>query len=237
MRPITIRIKKRKLQALKMLTVGVALLLVVMMLDSRVRPMIQTMAAYQAQLLATRAINDAVMNVISEEEVVYNTIIDIAHGNDGDVASISTDMITMNRLKAQITNKVTDYLMQNPKDTLYIPAGTLLGSDLLSGRGPDVEIKVLPVGSVHSEIYNNFSAAGINQTLHQIMLSIEADISAVMPFYTVKTKVHTNICIAETIIVGKVPASYTDINGDMSDLLDQFNNYQSDLTPDGISAS
>lgn len=232
MKPITVHVSRKKLRAVKLLIVGMFLILSVFLLDSRVRPLITTISTYQAKLMATKSINDAVIQVISEEDVVYNNIISITQNEVGEVASISTDMITMNRLKSEITNKVSDKLIENSTRGIYIPIGTIVGGQLFSGRGPKVEFKILPAGFVHTEIYNSFQSAGINQTLHQIMLSVDATVSAVMPIYTVTTEVNTNICIAETIIVGKVPSSYTDINGDQSDELGLYNDYQAEPAPE-----
>lgn len=232
MRPITIRVKKKKLRAVKMILIGCIIIGLVFAVDHRVRPLIQLMAGYQAQLLVTRNINEAVMDVINEEDVVYNTIVSVSKGSDGQVSSISTDMVTMNRLKAEITNQVSEHLEENLTQTISIPVGTLIGGALLSGRGPELEFKVLPSGYVQTSIYNDFQSAGINQTLHRVMLSVRVTVSAIMPLYTVTKDVETNLSIAETMIVGQVPSSYTDINGDMSTLLDQYNNYHSDEIPE-----
>lgn len=229
MRQITIHVKKRKLRALKMMVLGIFMIVLVMTIDHRVRPLVETMSAYQAQLIATRNINEAVMEVISEEDVVYNTIVSQTYTPDGQVSSISTDMITVNRLKAEISNRISDYLERETTQRVQIPIGTLVGGQIFSGRGPKVEFRVQPVGYVHTEIYNEFLSAGINQTLHRLMLSVKVTMTAVVPLYTVTTDVNTNLSIAETMIVGNVPSAYTDINGDMSDLLDQLNNYEANM--------
>ncbi|MEM1484076.1 sporulation protein YunB [Oscillospiraceae bacterium PP1C4] len=236
MKGITIRISKKKLRALKMLFSGVAIIVCILALDSRIRPVMTTLSTYQAKLAATKSINDAVIDVISQEDVVYNNIISLTKGETGEVSSISTDMITINRLKAEITNKVSDRLKQDASRSIYIPLGTILGGQFLSGRGPKVEFKVLPAGYVKTEIYNSFQSAGINQTLHQIMLSVNATVSAVAPVYTITTDVNTNICITETIIVGKVPNAFTDINGDKADPIGLYNDYAAHLVdPDTTS--
>lgn len=225
LRSVQLRSKKKKRRALKMIVIGVLIVELLLFADGRVRPIITTIATYQAQLMATRSVNDAVIEVIAEEDVVYNSIVGITMDNSGEIASISTDMISLNRLKALITNKVSEYLERDGMDTVDIPVGTLLGGQFLSGRGPDVDFRVIPAGYVHTEIYNRFQSAGINQTLHQIMLSVQVNVTAVLPLYTVDTSIETNICIAETVIVGKVPAAYTDINGDNSDVIGLYNDY------------
>lgn len=225
MKPVTIRIKKKKLRQFKIIAFVMAIVVGVFWLDSRIRPIICMITTNQAKLSATRSINNAVIHVISEEDVVYNSIVNIQKDEIGEVSSLETDMIVMNRLKSLITNKVSEQLILDASNTVRVPIGTLLGGQILSGRGPIVEFKVLPVGYVQTETYNNFQSAGINQTLHQIMLKVTASVTAVIPAYTVTTDVTTNLCIAQTIIVGKVPTAFTDINGEKSDLIGQINDY------------
>lgn len=234
MRPITIRVKKKKLRAIKLIALGAVLLAAALAVEERMRPMIETVAAYQSQIVATRNINDAVLDIIKEEDVQYNDMVTIRQGTDGQVASLTTDMVAMNRLKAAITNRVTDYLERETMQIIRIPMGTLLGGAVFSGRGPDVEFRLLPISYVETELYNDFVSAGINQTLHRIMLSVKVRVGAVVPFYTVSTDVNTSLCLAETMIVGKVPSAFTDINGDMSPLINQFSDYQArdgEITP------
>lgn len=229
MRPITIHIKKRKLRAFKIMTLGILLLALALSLEHRMRPMIETVAGYQAQLIATRNINDAVLDVIKAEDVQYNDIVTIRQGTDGQVASLTTDMVSMNRLKANVTNCVSEYLAAETMQTVEIPMGTLLGGSLFSGRGPMVEFKLLPASYVETELYNDFQSAGINQTLHRIMMSVDVRVTAVIPLYSVTTEVHSNVCLAETMIVGKVPSAFTDINGDLSPLINQYSDYHADM--------
>lgn len=225
LRPITIHVKKRKLRACKMIVLGVFILAAALMVEQRMRPMIETVAAYQSQINATRNINNAVLDIIREEDLQYNDIVTIRQGTDGQVASLTTDMVAMNRLKASITNRVTEYLEQETLQTFRIPLGSLLGGSVFSGRGPIVEFKLMPISYVETELYNDFQSAGINQTLHRIMLSVKVRVSAVVPFYTVATDVNTSLCLAETMIVGKVPSAFTDINGDLSPLINQYSDY------------
>ena len=237
-KPIVIRVKKKKLRAIKLVLAGVLAMVLVLVMDSRLRPLITMIASYQAKLSATRSINNAVIEVISKEDVVYNNIISMVQDENGEIASIETDMITVNRLKSEITNQISDQLLEDSDRAVLIPIGTVLGGQLFSGRGPNMEFRILPAGYVHTEIYNNFESAGINQTLHQIMLSVDATVSAVAPVYTTTPDITTNFCIAETVIVGKVPQAFTDINGDKSSLLNMRNDYAAEPpaeSPAGIS--
>jgi hypothetical protein len=50
--------------------------------------------------------------------------------------------------------------------------------------------------------------AGINQTKHQINLEVIVDIDILIPWETESAQVITEVMIADTIIVGKVPETY-----------------------------
>ena len=92
---------------------------------------------------------------------------------------------------------------------LSIPVGTLTGSTLLAGRGPCIRVRMQAVGSADASLRNAFSAAGINQTRHQILLHVDVYTGILLPGFTASTKVSNEIAVAETVIVGSVPETYT----------------------------
>lgn len=63
-------------------------------------------------------------------------------------------------------------------------------------------------GSVEAEIDSEFTAVGINQTLHRIYLNLNCSIGILTPFQTVNKNVSSKVLLTETIIVGEVPATY-----------------------------
>ena len=58
------------------------------------------------------------------------------------------------------------------------------------------------------EFQNNVVTAGINQTKHQINLEVIVDIDILIPWGTESTQVVTELMIADTVVVGKVPGTY-----------------------------
>lgn len=202
-----------------------AVLLALVVLDMQVRPVVKSMAASQARLYAVQVINDAVTEELTREKVSYDSLVKLSHNNEGTITAIESDMLGMNRLKVGITQAVTEKL-QNLGDTnLSIPLGTLFGGQWFSGRGPLVDFRIINVGYPQSEITNRFDSAGINQTRHQVMLNLSIKITAIVPGYTASTEAATNICLAETVIVGVVPGAYTNIEGDNSDTISKINDY------------
>ena len=72
--------------------------------------------------------------------------------------------------------------------------------DLILGRIDQVSARELsiPVGSLT-----------INQTKHRIVLRIDVYVSILLPGYSTVTQVTNEITVAETVIVGEVPGTYT----------------------------
>lgn len=192
----------------------VVVLCVIGVVDLKIRPVIEDMAEYQAHAISERAINQAVSDELKEENLHYDDIVVVRRDDKGMVTSIETDMIGMNGVKSNITSRIAQYLGNIEDNQIRIPLGTFSGSQFFSGLGPELTFKFVPAGYVETKLENRFEAAGINQTRHQIMMKIEANITTILPGYRGETKVETNFCIAETIIVGAIPESFTNVQGD-----------------------
>ena len=76
------------------------------------------------------------------------------------------------------------------------------------GRGPDVPVQIIVLTSSRVEFNNSIVTAGINQTKHQINLEVIVDIDILIPWESQSAEVVTEVMIADTIIVGKVPETY-----------------------------
>jgi hypothetical protein len=87
-----------------------------------------------------------------------------------------------------------------------IPLGTLLGGDLFYGRGPGVTLKLTLSGNISADLKGSFESAGYNQTRHRMMLDISASVYTFLPGMRATADVKTNVLVAETVIVGTVPA-------------------------------
>jgi sporulation protein YunB len=97
---------------------------------------------------------------------------------------------------------------------ITVPLGSITNSKLLSGRGPDIKVKIIPVGSVSTNFSDEFKQAGINQTRHKIYLELETQVRIVVPLGSDIINVSTRVPITETIIVGDVPNSYVNVDNE-----------------------
>ena len=171
------------------------------------RPIIVSLATARVSNAVNRIVVDAVRDAIDSGQVNYDVLIHLEKDETGRVAALESNMAAFNRLRSQIADEILRRLSEVSTSELSIPVGTLTGSTLLAGRGPCVRVRA--VGSADASLRNAFSAAGINQTRHQILLSVDVYTSILLPGFTASTKVSNEIAVAETVIVGSVPETYT----------------------------
>lgn len=175
----------------------------------RLRPLVTRMAVSRVSNIAMHAMNDAINNEISNGNIDYDRLIQLEKDGTGRVTALKTNMVEVNRLKSEITNKVLDQIEVYTTSDINIPLGSVISDNLFSGRGPKIPIRIISVSSAGASMENVFMSAGINQTRHQIVLKLTISIGILLPGYSTTTGVETAMSVAETIIIGEVPENYT----------------------------
>ena len=190
-----VTVSKRRVILFRLFLAFCAVFAVFSVLDNRLRPVITTMAQYQCRVVSVLAMNEAVMEEVDKAP-------------DGTVSAIEINSVEVNRLKTRLTDAVANRLLSVPKQDVRIPLGTLLGWQIMAGRGPDIPLQVVPASFVQSTIVDTLETAGINQTQHRIFIRFTVEMSAILPGYSTSVTVENEVCIAQTLIVGKVPQFY-----------------------------
>ena len=121
--------------------------------------------------------------------------------------------ININKLNSQIALDIQNKLNNNESSKFYIRSGSFTGSKILSGRGPNVEVRMSTIGSVSTNIKSEFEENGINQTLHKIYIDINCNVSLLSPFKDLDESVNMQVLLSETMISGDIPDSYYDLEG------------------------
>lgn len=199
---------KKRIIFFRLLLTFAAALTAFAVLDSRLRPVITTMAQYQCRVVSVLAMNEAVMEELSRIPQEEQLLVTVEKAPDGTVSAIEINSVEVNRLKTRLTNAVANRLLSVPKQDVGIPLGTLLGWQIMAGRGPDIPLQVVPASFVESNIVDSLETAGINQTQHRISIHFTVEMSAILPGYSTEVIVENEVCVAQTLIVGKVPQVY-----------------------------
>jgi len=171
------------------------------------------MAESKATRIATVVINETVNEKLAGDNIGYYDLYKIEKNKDGQISALVSNVIRMNQIKSEITTIIQEKISNIEVQQIGIPLGNLSNNYLLAGRGPKIPIKLIIVGIIEINFRNSFVSAGINQTKHEIVLDAKATITAILPAGRKTAEVVTTIPVAETIIVGNVPTTYTNIEG------------------------
>lgn len=192
--------------------------------EFRLLPILGTIALSEAEDLVTLATSKAITDALAESGTKYEDIVSLARNEAGDILAIETDIVKINLLQVDLSAKVVSNLGFSDI-TIGVPLGNAFSDTVLTGVGPEYKFKVLATTSVYPRLENIFTDAGINQTRHQIMLRLTVPVTVVSPGRMKNNSITVSVCIAETIIVGKVPDAYTTVNNDDRGGLDQMLDY------------
>jgi len=144
-----------------------------------------------------------------EMGVTYPELINLSYDGNGTVTALQTDMVKINLLLSEITQESINALKKLCEQKILIPLGTLIGGPWLSGRGPDVQLRIIPASLIDTSIRGKLTEAGINQTHHELIFTLKLTVKAMIPGYNSETQVTSDVILTDTVIVGTVPSAYT----------------------------
>lgn len=182
-------------------------------LRSRLWPVVLSLAKTQVINTASDLINDAILEQIMEGEIQYDRIVYFEKDLNGRITALKTNMAEVNRLKTETLNLINDEILAQDTEHLGVPLGSLVLPEFLSGKGPQLPVKILAIRNSDAAFRSHFTEAGINQTLQQLSMDVILDVTILVLGQTETFTVSSQMVVAETIIVGDVPATYLQTGG------------------------
>ena len=203
------RLSGRKRALLLGMFLLAALLALAIVAMAHLKPVLTSLATARVSNMVNGIVTAAVNETIYSGGVDYDQLISFEKDNEGRITAVKSNMAECNRLQSAIIDTVLEKLSEVTTKELSVPVGTLLGSPFLAGRGPLIRVRMQSVGSSSAHFENAFTSAGINQTKHQIYLVVDVYVSILLPGFSTTTKFSNTYAVAETVIVGSVPDTYT----------------------------
>lgn len=212
----------------KLIALAVILIGLFIFVEVSFRPMVEKVNSYECHKAVSGIINKVVLDELENGGADYSSLVTLSTDSGGEVTSVQSNIVNINRLKARVADRVEKEIAQLSEVKIKIPIGTLSGVKLLHGKGFNIGMNVKPLGYAKTAIISEFTEAGLNQTLHRIVIEISAEVDAIIPGFDSRVVVTTSIVAAETVIVGKVPNAYTHVVSDSGDLPGLINDYGAD---------
>lgn len=168
------------------------------------------MAVSDATDAVTKAVNDAISEVIGNGEYGFDYFISLEKDSAGEISAVTSNMAHINLLSTEILNTVISST-DNGVLSIKIPVGNLTGLNLLLNKGPEIETEIIMLTSSRVDFRNEIESCGINQAKYQLILEVTIDIDILVPWGTQSTSTVTEVIVADTVIVGKVPDTFLNL--------------------------
>lgn len=191
----------------------VAALVGLLAFRSKYHSAIRTLAQTQVMNSTSDLINDSIDKQIDNGNIHYDRIVYFEKDLEGRITALKTNMSEVNRLKTAILNLINDEILALDTSNIGIPIGSLILPEFLAGKGPSIPVHIMSIRNSDASFTSNFTEAGINQTLQQLIMEVRVDVSVLVLGKTDSFTVTSQVVVAETIIVGQVPDTFLQAGG------------------------
>lgn len=202
--------KKRKL-TFQIICIFIIAIITLMTVINSIEPILDQICKDAAKAKATIISNNMATEVMKRYS--YEDFIKIHRGTNGNVSMLQSNIITINEVTSDVAVKIQEALISDDESITDIKLGSFTGIRILSGLGPDINIKFIDTGTVETKVRSEFESTGINQTIHRIYLDVKCKVSMLTPYNTVEETITNEILLAENVIVGLVPSTYYNLEG------------------------
>lgn len=191
------------------LVVSVGALLI--MAEIRISNVRKELINYAAKNAASAAVTAGIENSLDTDRVRYDDLIKFGRDSNGNIVSVTTDAYYLNKIGNNIGDKIDEHINQMKSYVLKIPFSVLFHEQLINGRGLKMPIVFVMTGITTTDFENEFTSAGVNQTHHRIMMNITVNAYVIHSGNVTVVPYETNVCIAESIVVGITPQTFAEI--------------------------
>lgn len=203
------RKKNKKFKRFKILAAIISLIAVAVIIyfQSNVTRVLISISEATIRSITTVAVNDAIYYTLNDE-MRYEDLVSIERDAEGNVTSITTDSLKINRIARDTAYLSQENLTRMSAEGIQVPMGALTGVEALAGFGKKINLKIIPISNVECRFVSKFVQAGINQTKHSLYLEIVSDISIILPSKSTNLASTIEVLICESVIAGKIPEAY-----------------------------
>lgn len=210
---------KNKVKLLKILIILIIGITTANLIMKSINPIINNQCSQIAKSIATKISNEQATIVMGNYK--YQDLCTITKDTNGNISMISANIIPINEIISDIPIRIQNELNNTENSKFKMKLGSFTGSRILSGMGPDVNIKMSTIGNLDTDLKSEITSVGINQTLHRIYLEIKCKVVILTPFNTMEEEITNQVLLIESIIVGTTPNTYYNLEGlDKSNLYD-----------------
>lgn len=173
---------------------------------------IKEKARVRANYVAISAINKATEELLSESQFDEKSFIVTGSKTDGTISSVTLNAKTTNLFKAKLSQKILDTIKNYDKEIIEMAPLSSYGFYFVP-FGIRVPVYVVPIEILSTDFRSALTESGINQTLYKLCVDVKISVKLLLPVGSETFEVKTTVPLVQTVIVGDIPDSYTNVEG------------------------
>ena len=202
--------RRRKIIIPVVAVISLATIGIFAFLELRIRSVREELSVLEANSVASSALTAGLEKTLEDYKLNYADIVSFTYDSGGNIKSLSTDIITLNTIGNEIGTLTDEHINDIGTYKITLPVTSLLGEQFVSGIGPDISFYITMRGLTSTQFENRFESTGVNQTRHQIFLNVTIKMNVVFAGKVDIVEYTSEICVAESIIVGVTPSTFAD---------------------------
>ena len=203
--------RKRKITPIAVAFLTVAIGALIILAEIRISNVRRDLLNYAARDAASSAATAGIEKSLDTDRVKYSDLIKFGRDENGNIVSVTTDAYALNKIGNNIGTEIDNIINEMKSYVIKIPVTVLFSEQFINGRGPKMPMVFVMTGITTTDFENEFTAAGVNQTHHRIMMNITVNTYVIHSGNVTVVPYKTNVCIAESIVVGITPQTFAEI--------------------------
>ena len=181
-------------------------------IDNRLLPPALAAANMKVKTQMNIAINNALHRIIEEKQATAEDFFTKVQDSNGKVSSISVNTVLVNEVCNSAAVAISQELNTLGGEKVSIPIGIFMGVRAFANTGPHFNFTVLPVGDASVDYESQIDTAGINQTMFQVFITVDATVQIVNPMQNGQVNITRKIPLVNAVISNDVPGTYLTAN-------------------------
>ena len=157
-------------------------------------------------------------NVI--DEIQISTLYMMNEDDNKQVKSVIINTSQINKILGLVNKTMKNQMDKLREEKLTIPLTSIFGETLFSKIGPNLNLRIIPIGNFKCDVVSEVSEYGINNSLFEIYILIKINIDSIVPLNKINSDTNCKIPIVMQVIQGDVPRYYYNTDKIVPDVYD-----------------
>ena len=152
-------------------------------------------------------IQEAITNKVVEEIDIESMYL-ITENADKKITNVLINTAQVNKILALVNESLESNITKLGEEEIKLPISIILGETIFTKIGPDITLRILPIGKYECDVISNVSEYGINNSLFEIYINIKLNIETIIPLKRNQASVECKIPLVMQVVQGEVPRYY-----------------------------